>query len=171
MTALLCPHLANPSSLYIYCTLKERPCSGATEWWHKLNYAGVGLVLLLDQAIYPINIMRMNQRVVLFLMVCNGMSADSVIALALLAFLITWLPRPCPTTIVNPPEAIISDPYYWPAFNEENNHQSFKFNENSHLLKSTDWPQRQTTILKGSYESCCSYCDHTWSGKKRQWMW
>lgn len=63
--------------------------------------AGVGLLLQLDQTVYPINIMRMNHRVVLFLMVCNGMRADSIIAPALLTFLIIQRPRTCPTTIFN----------------------------------------------------------------------
>lgn len=36
--------------------------------------------------VYPIKIMRMNHRVVLFLMACNGLSADSIMAPALPTF-------------------------------------------------------------------------------------
>lgn len=66
-----------------------------------LNYARAAQLLQLDQAIHPINIMRMNHRVGPFLMTCNGTSADSVIAAPLLAFLITQWQRTRPTTIFN----------------------------------------------------------------------
>ncbi len=73
----------------------------------------------------------MNHRVVLFLMVCNGMSADSIIAPALLTSLITLQQqRPCPKTLyLTTAGAIISGPYYWAAFNEESDHQTFRLNE------------------------------------------
>lgn len=90
----------NWSDPLCYYSVTQSACM-ATHRWHMLNYAGVGLLLQLAQAIYPINIMRMNQRVVMFLMVCNGMSADSVIAPALLTFFITRWQRPWPTTIFN----------------------------------------------------------------------
>lgn len=58
---------------------------------------GLELLLQLDVTLYPINIMRMNHRVALFLMLC----ADSIIAQALLTFLIIQLQWNCPTTIFN----------------------------------------------------------------------
>lgn len=88
-------------SLSVYYSRKGRARGVATKWWHILSLAGVGPLPQLDQTIFPINIMRMNQRVVLFLMVCNGTSADRVIAPSLLTFLITQWQRPCPTTIFN----------------------------------------------------------------------
>lgn len=105
-----------------------------------------GLLVQLDPTIYPINIMRMNHRVVLFLMVCNGTSADSIMAAALLTFFITWQQRPVRPLYLTAAGAIISGPYYWAAFNEEHHHQAFRFNEKSHLLKRMNRPQRPAAI-------------------------
>lgn len=47
---------------------------------HVFNRAEVELLLQLDQVVDPINITRMNHRLVPFLIVCNGTSADSLMA-------------------------------------------------------------------------------------------
>lgn len=63
--------------------------------------SGVGQLPQLDQSFHPINLMRMNHRVVLFLIVCNGTSADSLMVPALVTCLITQWGTTCLATIFN----------------------------------------------------------------------
>lgn len=105
---------------------------------------GAGPLPQLHSTVHPINIMRMNHRVVL--MAYNCMSTDSIIVPALLTFLIVRWQRPPVRPLYLTAGAIISAPYYCSAFNEEHHHQPFRFNEKSHLLRRWSGPQRQAAI-------------------------
>lgn len=89
----------------------------------------------------------MNQRVVLVLMACNGTNADSIIAPGSIDLChygaVEVLVQSLYLTAAG---VIISCPHYWTVCNEEHNHQAFRFNEKSHLLKCTDGPRRQAAV-------------------------
>lgn len=91
----------------------RRTCRATIKCCCMLNHS---VLLQLDRTVHPINLMRMNHMVVLFLMVCNGLSADSIMAAALLTFLISL---PCPTTIFNQRRGN----HLRPIFNEEHHHR------------------------------------------------
>lgn len=80
-------------------------------------------------------------------MVCNGLSADNIIASALITFLIKLQHSPCPTTIFN---RCTANNHLRPNITAQPLMKSavIRFNENSHLLKWTSetvshlaWPQ------------------------------
>lgn len=69
--------LIKPEAL-AFIIMRRRSCCATINWWCMLKRT---VLLQWDRTVCPINIMRMNHRVVLFLMVCNGLSADSIMVI------------------------------------------------------------------------------------------